>query len=226
MNTNVLTIEQDPAAATQIVRELKRRGYNVDHIDTGREGLNRALNASYDVVTLGDVSPEMGNTSILRAMREVGIDTPVLMISSRDDVESRVSALRTGADAYLNKPFNLEEMVARIEALNRRCGSGSGPAESALCNGSLELDLIERVVLKNGETIVLTPTEFKVLECFMRHAGSVITRSMLFETVWGYHFDPGTNLVDVNVGKLRRKLDIPGKPTVIRAVRGAGYVLD
>ncbi|WP_321878596.1 response regulator transcription factor [Paraburkholderia bannensis] len=224
--TTVLTIEQDHDAAKVIVQELTRRGYRVEHIESAREGLKRALNESYDLVTLGDFASEVANTSILRAMREVGIDTPVLMISSRDDVESRVSALRTGADGYLIKPFSTEELVARLEALNRRCGLVPVPAQSSLCHGAIELDLIERTVRRGGEATALTPTEFKVLECFLRHAGTVVTRSMLFEAVWGYHFDPGTNLVDVNVGKLRRKLDLPGQPTSIRAVRGAGYVLD
>ncbi|MBN3855016.1 response regulator transcription factor [Paraburkholderia sp. Ac-20340] len=223
--TTVLTIEQDRDAATEIVDELTRRGYRVEHIESAREGLKRALNETWDLVTLGDIASEAGNTCVLRAMREVGIETPVLMISSRGDLQSRVSALRTGADAYLIKPFSTEEMVARLEALNRRCGSAPAPAQS-LRHGSIELDLIARTVQRNGEPIALTPKEFKVLEVFLRHAGTVITRSMLYEAVWGYHFDPGTNLVDVNVGKLRRKFNVAGKPALIRAVRGAGYVLD
>jgi two-component system OmpR family response regulator len=149
----------------------------------------------------------------------------VLMLSSLGDVDERVRGLRAGGDDYLTKPFDPEEMTARLEALLRRNQTRAAQAQTALCVGELELDLITRRVRRDGQDIELLPTEYRVLEFMMRHAAQTVTRTMLFEAVWGYHFDPGTNLIDVHMGRLRKKLDPSGVKPMIETVRGAGYIL-
>jgi two-component system OmpR family response regulator len=158
-------------------------------------------------------------------MRSIGIQTPVLMLSALGDVDERVRGLRAGGDDYLTKPFDPEEMAARLEVLLRRNQTPAAQLETHLRVGPLELDLISRKVQRDGEEIVLLPTEYRVLEFMMRHAGQTITRTMLFEAVWGYHFDPGTNLIDVHMGRLRKKIDPPGVTPMIQTVRGSGYIL-
>ena len=221
----VLTVEDDAVTANEIVSELTQRGFAVDWVDNGRDGMARAMSDEYDAITLDRMLPGVDGLSILTAMRTVGIQTPVLMLSALGDVDERVRGLRAGGDDYLTKPFDSEELTARLEVLLRRRQTASVARETALCVGPLELDLISRKVRRDGEEVALLPTEYRVLEFMMRHAGKTITRTMLFEAVWGYHFDPGTNLIDVHMGRLRKKIDPPGVPPLIQTVRGSGYIL-
>ncbi|MFP6562836.1 response regulator transcription factor [Paraburkholderia sp. B3] len=221
----VLTVEDDAVTANEIVSELKQRGYEVDWVDNGRDGMARALSDDYNIITLDRMLPGVDGLSIVTAMRTVGIQTPVLMLSALGDVDERVRGLRAGGDDYLTKPFDPEELTARLEVLLRRRQAATVARETALRVGPLELDLISRKVHRDGEEVTLLPTEYRVLEFMMRHAGKTITRTMLFEAVWGYHFDPGTNLIDVHMGRLRKKIDPPGVPPLIQTVRGSGYII-
>ncbi|WNC94560.1 response regulator transcription factor [Paraburkholderia sp. FT54] len=224
--SRVLTIEDDEIMGNEIVRELQSRGYSVDWVDGGQEGMVRAISAEYDLITLDRMLPGIDGLTILTTMRGVGIRTPVLMLSALGDVDERVRGLRAGGDDYLTKPFDPDEMAARLEALLRRNQAPGTQAQTTLSVGPLELDLISRKMRRDGEEIELLPTEYRVLEILMRNAGKTVTRTMLFETVWGYHFDPGTNLIDVHMGRLRKKLDPSGAKPLIKTVRGAGYILE
>ncbi len=219
----ILTIEDDATTARELIIELGNHGFEVDWIDNGRDGLVKAVATSYDAITLDRMLPGLDGLAIVTTLRQVGIDTPVLMISALSDVDERVRGLRAGGDDYLTKPFVPEEMVARIEVLIRR-RSGNSPI-SKLQVGDLELDLLKRVARRKGRELELLPTEFRLLEALMRQSGQIMTRMMLFETVWGFHFDPGTNLIDVHIGRLRKKVDPPGLRPLIRTVRGSGYIL-
>jgi two-component system OmpR family response regulator len=223
--SRVLTIEDDEITANEIVGELKSRGFTVDWVANGRDGMARAISEDYDVITLDRMLPGVDGLTILTTMRSIGIQTPVLMLSALGDVDERVRGLRAGGDDYLTKPFDPEEMTARLEVLLRRSQTSTAQLETQLRVGPLELDLISRKVQRDGEEIALLPTEYRVLEFMMRHAGQTITRTMLFEAVWGYHFDPGTNLIDVHMGRLRKKIDPPGVTPMIQTVRGSGYIL-
>ncbi|KAG1180799.1 hypothetical protein G6F35_016106 [Rhizopus arrhizus] len=168
--------------------------------------------------------PGLDGLAIVTTLRRIGVATPVLMLSALSDVDERVRGLRAGGDDYLTKPFASDEMAARVEVLLRRRQQPASN-ETVLRVGDLQLDLLARTAHRGGRSLSLLPTEFKLLEYLMRNAGQVLTRMMLFEEVWGYHFDPGTNLIDVHIGRLRRKLDQTDAPSLIRTVRGSGYVL-
>ncbi len=221
----VLTVEDDAITANEIIGELTQHGFQVNWVDNGRDGMAHALSDQYDVITLDRMLPGVDGLSILTAMRTVGVQTPVLMLSALGDVDERVRGLRAGGDDYLTKPFDPDELTARLEVLLRRRQSTGETPETVLHVRDLEIDLISRRVSRGGEDIALLPTEFKVLEFMMRHAGKTITRTMLFEAVWGYHFDPGTNLIDVHMGRLRKKIAPPGVEPMIQTVRGSGYIL-
>ncbi len=222
---HVLTIEDDEITANEIVRELTGRGFTVEWVANGRDGMARALGSEFDVITLDRMLPVVDGLTILTTMRSVGVRTPVLMLSALGDVDERVRGLRAGGDDYLTKPFDPEEMAARLEVLLRRSQAAPAPFDTTLTVGPLRLDLISRKVFRDGEEIALLPTEYRVLEYMMRNAGQTITRTMLFEAVWGYHFDPGTNLIEVHMGRLRKKIDPPDAKQMIQTVRGAGYIL-
>ncbi|KVH35486.1 response regulator transcription factor [Burkholderia cepacia] len=222
---HVLTIEDDEITANEIVRELKGRGFTVEWVANGRDGMARALGNEFDVITLDRMLPVVDGLTILTTMRSVGVRTPVLMLSALGDVDERVRGLRAGGDDYLTKPFDPEEMAARLEVLLRRSQTAPAPFATTLTVGPLRLDLISRKVFRDGDEIALLPTEYRVLEYMMRNAGQTITRTMLFEAVWGYHFDPGTNLIEVHMGRLRKKIDPPDAKQMIQTVRGAGYIL-
>jgi DNA-binding response OmpR family regulator len=177
----------------------------------------------YDVVTLDRMLPDLDGLTIVTTMRGVGMETPVLVMSAMSDVDHRVQGLRAGGDDYLTKPFSPEEMFARIEVLLRR-RPHNAKADTMLRTGALQLDLLRRRVTHRERELELQPTEFRVLEFMMRHAGQVVTRTMIFEAVWGCRFDPGTNLIDVHVGRLRKKVDVPGERPLIRTIRGSGYL--
>lgn len=219
----VLTIEDDAVTAREIVAELQSRGNDVDWVDNGREGLQRAVDGDYDVITLDRMLPGLDGLAVVTALRTTGVQTPVLMVSALSDVDERVRGLRAGGDDYLTKPFAPDEMVARIEVLLRR--QRAAARETTLRVADLELDLISRTVRRGSLVIELLPIEFRLLEFLVRNSGQVLTRTMIFEAVWGYHFDPGTNVIDVHIGRLRKKVDPPSLPSLIRTVRGSGYRL-
>jgi two-component system, OmpR family, response regulator len=221
--TRILAIEDDETTAREIVSELSRRGFEVSCSSDGREGLVRAVSGEFDAVTLDRMLPGVDGLTIVSVMRSTGIDIPVLMISALTDVDERVRGLRAGGDDYLTKPFASEEMAARLEVLLRR--TRAQPRQTILTVQDLEMDLVTRQVRRGGREIALLPTEFKLLEFMMRNSGQVLTRTMIFEAIWGYHFDPGTNLIDVHLGRLRKKVDLPGQPPLIRTIRGSGYAI-
>jgi len=217
----ILTIEDDPLTAREIVTELANNGNDVDCVGNGREGLRRALTGGYDAITLDRMLPELDGLALVTELRRAGIDTPVLMISALSDVDARVRGLRAGGDDYLTKPFAPDEMAARVEVLLRR--RRAPVVETHLTVGDLDLDLMARTASRGSATLELLPIEFRLLEFLMRNSGQVLTRSMIFEAVWGYHFDPGTNVIDVHIARLRRKVDPEGLPPLIHTVRGIGY---
>jgi DNA-binding response OmpR family regulator len=222
--TSILAIEDDETTAKEIVSELSRRGFQVTWVADGREGLVRAVSGDFAAVTLDRMLPGVDGLTIVSVMRNAGIDIPVLMISALTDVDERVRGLRAGGDDYLTKPFASEEMAARLEVLLRR--TRAQPRQTVLSVRDLEIDLVTRQVRRGGREISLLPTEFKLLEFMLRNSGQVLTRTMIFEAIWGYHFDPGTNLIDVHLGRLRRKVDGPGQPPLIRTIRGSGYAIN
>lgn len=218
----ILVVEDDSTTGREIVAELSQHGFEVEWVADGREGLLRAASGAFDAVTLDRMLPNVDGLTIVTLMREAGLDTPVLMISALSDVDERVRGLRAGGDDYMTKPFASEELSARLEVLLRR----RGPiVAQTLRVADLELDVISRTVRRAGVEIRLMPTEYKLLEYMMRNAGQVLTRTMIFESIWGYHFDPGTNLIDVHLGRLRRKIDTPGHAPLIHTIRGAGYAI-
>ena len=219
----ILIIEDDQVTARELRTELQRNGLDADICDNGDEGLQRAREGGYDVITLDRMLPGMDGLTLVTRLREAAVQTPVLMISALSDADERVRGLRAGGDDYLTKPFNPDEMVARVEVLMRRQGSA---APLTLRVADVELDIIRREARRNDVVLDLLPTEFRLLEYLCRNCGQVVTRTMIFEAVWGYHFDPGTNVIEVHIGRLRRKLDAAGGAALIHTVRGMGYVLE
>ena len=219
----VLTIEDDAVTAREIVAELRSRGNEVDWVGDGAAGLRRACGGGYDAITLDRMLPGLDGLAVVTALREAGVSTPVLMISALSDVDERVRGLRAGGDDYLSKPFAPDEMAARIEVLLRR--QSAGARSTVLTVADLELDLIARRARRGDAALDLLPLEFRLLEYLVRNSGQVLTRTMIFEAVWGYRFDPGTNVIDVHIGRLRKKVDAPGRAPLIRTVRGSGYRL-
>ena len=219
----VLTIEDDATTAEEIARELRAAGFEVDCVADGREGLARAATAAYDAITLDRLLPGMDGLSVAAALKGRGVDTPILMVSALDDVDERVRGLRAGGDDYLTKPFSSAELVARIEVLLRR--RRADREKLTLRVADLELDLVAGVARRGGRDLRLGPRELKLLELLARNAGQALTRAIIFERVWGYTFDPGTNLIDVHVRALRAKLEGAGLEPLLHTVRGVGYVL-
>ncbi|MCC7411072.1 MAG: response regulator transcription factor [Gammaproteobacteria bacterium] len=220
----LLIVEDDTDVAGFIVKGLREAGYTVDHAGDGREGLFLATTESYDLIVMDRMLPHVEGLTIVQTLRGTGNATPVLILSALADVDDRVKGLRAGGDDYLTKPFAFSELSARIEALLRRSRSGAD-AETRLSVGRLEMDLLARTVTRSGRPIELKPREFRLLEYLMRHAGHVVTRTMLLEHVWDYHFDPQTNVIDVHISRLRAKIDKDFETPLLHTVRGAGYVL-
>ena len=224
----VLLIEDDGATADYLAKGLHEAGHHVEVARTGRDGLFMALNEAFDAIITDRMLPGPDGLSILRALRASGDRTPVLIVTALGEVEARVDGLDAGADDYLAKPFAFSELRARLDAMTRRAtASGDGEA-TVLRVADLEMNLLRRTVRRAGRLIELLPTEFRLLEFMMRRPGQVLTRTMLLERVWDFNFDPTTNVVDVHVSRLRRKLDA-GQPDgglpLIRTLRGSGYVL-
>jgi len=217
----ILVIEDDAETAAYIANGLKEHGHTIDLAATGRDGLFLAAGESYDVMVVDRMLPELDGVSIVRTIRSGGVATPVLFLTALGGVDDRVTGLDAGADDYLVKPFAFSELVARINALARRPPMGA--AETTLRVADLEMDLLKRNVTRAGQAIGLQPREFRLLEYLMRHAGEVVTRTMLLEHVWDFHFDPHTNVVETHVSRIRAKVDKPFPVTLIHTTRGAGY---
>jgi two-component system OmpR family response regulator len=218
----LLLIEDDRETADEIIAELVDRGFEVDWAATGIEGLDKARSGDPDVMIVDRLLPGMDGLTIVEALRQDEVRTPVLVLSALGAVDDRVRGLRAGGDDYLTKPFDLVELIARIEALLRRPGDTRGTKVRV---GPLELDLIERTAMRGNRSIDLLPREFRLLEYMMHRKDQVLTRAMLLEEVWKYKFVPQTNLVDVHMGRLRHKIDEPHEPPMIHNVRGVGFVL-
>ena len=218
----VLVIEDDGETAAEIVEDFTAAGFAVTHEVDGPTGLARAQAESFDVVTLDRMLPGLDGLQLLDRMRAAGVTTPVLVLSALSSVDERIRGLRAGGDDYLAKPFFAAELRARVEVLARRPAERDG---TVLRFEDVQVDLLGRVARRGERVLDLYPREFKLLEFLVRHAGQVVTRAMLFERVWGYRFDPGTNLVDVHMGKLRRKVDAAGEPPLIHTMRGTGFVM-
>jgi two-component system OmpR family response regulator len=219
----ILVIEDDREAAAYLVKGLGESGYVVDHAPDGREGLFLATSGTYDVLVVDRMLPGMDGLSVIGALRAAETRTPVLILSALGGVDDRVKGLRAGGDDYLVKPFAFSELLARLEALLRR---GAAPAaQTKLRVDELEMDLLARTVKRGAQVIDLLPREFRLLEYLMRHAGQVVTRTMLLEHVWDYHFDPQTNVIDVHISRLRQKIDKGFPHALLHTVRGAGYSL-
>lgn len=217
----ILVVEDDTQTAAYVARALREMGHVVDLADNGRDGLFLATEAQHDVLVVDRMLPGMDGLSIVKALRAAQITTPVLFLTTMGNIEDRVEGLEAGADDYLVKPFAFSELNARINALARRPVLNT--SETTLKVGDLELDILKRAVERGGKRIDLQPQEFRLLEFLMRHVDQVVTRTMLLENVWDFHFDPQTNIVETNISRLRSKVDKAFDVELIHTVRGAGY---
>ena len=218
----ILVIEDDPTVGQFVKRGLEEQRWGVELVADGEEGEQRASSGAYDLVILDMRLPGKSGLDVLTALRGRGFERPILVLTAQDAVDSKVSTLRAGADDYVTKPFAFEELLARVEALARR---PRAIASATLRVGDLELDQTTHEVRRGGEPIDLTPKEFTVLEYLMRHTGRVMSRTLITEYAWGYHFDPGTNIVDVVINHLRKKIDAKHERKLLTTVRGVGYVV-
>ena len=219
----ILLIEDDVKIAAFIEKGLKAAGFAVDHATDGETGLHLALSEPYDAAIVDLMLPARNGLSLIARMRRERINTPVIILSAKDSVDDRVRGLQSGGDDYLTKPFSFSELLARIHALIRRASGAEEPTR--LVVGDLSMDLITREVVRDTCTIDLQPREFALLEYLMRNAGRVVSKTMIMEHVWDYHFDPMTNVVEARISRLRNKIDKPFRHKMIHTVRGVGYVL-
>jgi len=219
----LLVIEDDGEAATYLVKGLSESGHSVDQADNGNDGLHLALTGDYDALIVDRMLPGLDGLALIAAFRAAGRSTPVLILSARGEVDDRVTGLRAGGDDYLTKPYAFSELQARLDALTRRAQPHQ--ASDVLTVADLRLDRLRHRVSRANTPIALQPREFRLLEYLMRHAGQVVTRTMLLEQVWDYHFDPQTNVIDVHVSRLRAKIDRDFDVPLLHTVRGAGYRL-
>jgi DNA-binding response OmpR family regulator len=222
--TRVLVIEDDTRTAAEIAAALGDHGYQVACAGTGREGLLKAATERFDAVVLDRMLPGgLDGLAVLATLRAAGIEVPVLVLSALSGVDERVRGLKAGGDDYLTKPFEFLELTARLDVLVRR--RAAPQRDVMLRAGDLQMDLLARIVTRAGRPIELLPREYRLLEYLMRHSGQIVTRTMMFEEVWHYRYDEPTNVIDVHVSKLRRKIELPGAPPLIQTVRGSGYML-
>lgn len=220
----VLLVEDNERVSNFVRKGLSEAGHTIDHADNGRDGMFLAAGEPYDAIVMDRMLPgDIDGLGIIAALRKAGSRTPILILSALSDVDERIRGLNTGADDYLTKPFAVGELLARLDALARRTqGTGS---DTTLVVDDLTMDLLSRKVTRGGRSVALQPREFKLLEYLMRHANQVVTRTMLLESVWDYHFDPQTNVVDVHVSKLRQKIDAGAERPLLKTIRNAGYML-
>jgi two-component system OmpR family response regulator len=219
----LLIVEDDRDASDYIARAFREVGHVADQAADGEEGLNLALEREYDVLVVDRMLPKRDGLSLIGELRSKNIDTPILILSALGQVDDRVKGLRAGGDDYLTKPYSFSELLARVEVLSRRRG-GRGE-ETVYRVGDLELDRLSHRVVRGGQEIDLQPREFRLLEYLMKHAGQVVTRTMLLENVWDYHFDPQTNVIDVHISRLRSKIDKGFSQPLLHTIRGAGYMV-
>ena len=219
----ILVVEDDPEASRYIARGLAEAGHLVETAADGERGLLRARDEGFDVAVVDRMLPKLDGIALVETLRAENVSTPVLFLSALGEVDDRVVGLRAGGDDYLVKPFAFVELLARIEVLARRGDASGSPTHFAV--GDLDLDLLTRRVSRGDQTINLQPREFRLLEYLMRHANQVVTRTMLLENVWDYHFDPQTNVIDVQISRLRAKIDKDFDRPLLHTVRGAGYVV-
>ncbi|WP_342657171.1 response regulator transcription factor [Sphingomonas sp. NY01] len=224
MANKILLVEDDDTTAGYIMKGLSEEGFVVNRATDGRDGLFHATDGSYDCIVLDRMLPGMDGMAVVAALRGAGVRTSVIILSALGAAEDRVRGLIGGADDYLVKPFAFAELLARIRLQVRR-GAAAPPVETVLRCGDLEMDLLSRRVTRGGATVTLQPREFRLLEYLLRHAGQVVTRTMLLEGVWDYHFDPGTNVIDVHLSRLRKKVDEGFAYPLLHTVRGVGYRL-
>lgn len=222
---HVLLVEDDRAVGSYVAAELAAAGHSCAYSTDGEAGLAQAVSADFDVLVIDRMLPQMDGLTLIRNLRQRGISTPALVLSALGEVDDRVQGLHSGADDYLVKPFAVEELLARLEVLHRRAGSAVEAAPTRLEVADLSMDLLTQTVRRGEVELNLQPREYKLLEFLMRHAGQVVTRSMLLEHVWGYHFDPQTNVIDVHISRLRQKIDKNFETPLLATVRGAGYRL-
>lgn len=220
---NILVIEDDAATAFEIGAELRRHGHSVRRATTIGDALRSASEEHFDAITLDRMLPDGDGLELVRALRERRVRAPVLMLSALSDVDERIAGLRAGGDDYMVKPFAPDEMAVRIEVLLRRANSIQ---ETEVHVGDIALNLVRHEVTVQGKPVRLLHMEYRLLAFLAQHAGQTVSRRMLFEQVWHYHFDPGANLINVHIARLRRKLDVPGKPSAISTIKGEGYRLD
>ncbi len=219
----ILLIEDDCVIADFIRKGMKQAGFSIDHADDGLNGLDFALNDNYDLAIVDLMLPKLDGLSIISRLRENNIDLPIIILSAKRTVDDRVHGLQHGGDDYLTKPFSFSELLARVEALFRRANKIVEP--TSLSAHNLSLDLLARTVIRSGKKINLQPKEFSLLEYLMRNSGHVVSKTMIMERVWNYNFDPGTNVVEARISKLREKVDRGFDTPLIHTVRGLGYVL-
>jgi two-component system OmpR family response regulator len=222
LSMRILIIEDDQEVADYLIKGLTEAGHLIDQATDGKIGLTKATSENYDVMVIDRLLPQLDGLTIIKTLRASGNQTPILVLSALSQVAERVRGLQEGGDDYLTKPFAFSELLARIEALQRRRVLAT---ETTLRVGDLNLDLLTREARRAGQLLELQPREFTLLEYLMRHAGQVVTRAMLLEEVWGYHFDPQTNVIDVHISRLRGKLDKNFEKSMLHTVRGAGYIL-
>ncbi len=220
----VLLVEDNERVAQFVVKGLQEAGHTVDHADNGRDGMFLAASTAFDVIIMDRMLPDnVDGLVIIETLRSAGVRTPILILSALSDVDERIRGLQSGGDDYLTKPFAFGELLARLDALARR--AHTNPKATQLTVGDLHMDLLSRKVTRGSRSIVLQPREFKLLEYLMRHADQVVTRTMMIENVWEYHFDPQTNVIDVHISKLRQRIDHDFERPLLRTVRNAGYML-
>ncbi|HEX4644286.1 MAG TPA: response regulator transcription factor [Verrucomicrobiae bacterium] len=217
----ILVVEDDAKIASFVVKGLKQSGFAVDHCPDGEEGHLLASTISYDAAVIDIMLPKLDGLSLVQKLRKEGVRVPVIILSAKASVDDRIKGLQAGGDDYLTKPFAFSELLARVQALIRRASNAGEPTR--LSAGDLSLDLVKREVARNGEKIELQPREFALLEYLLRHAGRVVTKTMIMEHIWDYSFDPQTNVVDLLVSRLRNKIDKEKK--LVQTIRGVGYVL-
>ncbi len=221
----LLIVEDEPEVLSYIVKGMKEAGHTVDTATNGKNGLFLATTEQYDLLIIDRMMPELDGLTVIKTLRGAGNNTPVLILSALGEVDDRVKGLRSGGDDYLVKPFAFAELLARSEILARRVQNNPASGETSLYAGDLALNLLSRKVTRGQNEIELQTREFKLLEYLLRHKGQIVTRTMLLEHVWDYHFDPQTNVIDVHISRLRRKIDENSHTSLIQTVRGAGYII-
>lgn len=225
MTKKILVVEDDPTTAEYVCKGFQQNGYVVDVASNGRDGLFHATDGTYAAIVLDRMLPGMDGLAVLAAIRAAGVETPVIILSALGSTDERVLGLKSGSDDYLAKPFAFSELLARVEALQRRGLSGAQAVVTRLRCADLSMDLLARRVERRGSRVDLQPREFRLLELLLRNQGQVVTRTMMLEEVWDYHFDPGTNVIDVHISRLRKKIDEGSETPLLHTIRGVGYML-